>query len=280
MGFLAQVVVWLNVLANALGSAFLAPIAIMPGWLSATLVAVVTGVLLLVIFKYTSNQKAIKRVRDDISAHLLALKLFKDSAAVALRAQGRILMGSFRLLILAIVPMLIMVLPVYLFLGQLAAWYQYRPLHVGEETVLTMKLSGNNGTSWLDVRLEPTNAVDVTTGPVRVQSKREICWDLRARENGPQTLVFQVGDRTIEKSFCIGDGFMRLSPRKPGWDWSDALLYPCEKPFGPDSPVESIEFEYPQRSSWTSGTDWWVFYWFAASTVAALFLRKSLGVNI
>ncbi len=77
---LAQVAAWLNAAANVLGRFLLAPVGVVPGWLSATVVAAVTGVLLLAVFKYTSNQRAIKRVRNDINAHLLALKLFKDSA--------------------------------------------------------------------------------------------------------------------------------------------------------------------------------------------------------
>src|SRR5262245_5884150 len=105
MAVLTQLVVWLNVVANALGYVFLAPVAWMPGWLSATLIAAVSGVFLLFVFKYTSNQRAIKRVRDDISANLLALKLFKDSAAVALRSQRRILWGACQLAALAVVPM-------------------------------------------------------------------------------------------------------------------------------------------------------------------------------
>ena len=34
-------------------------------------------------------------------------------------------------------------------------------------------------------------------------------------------------------------------------------------------PVQSIEIEYPLRSSWTSGTDSWVIYWFVVSMIAA-----------
>ena len=86
MDWLARLVVWLNGIANAVGSWVLAPIAVLPGWLSATIVAAATGVLLLIAYKYTSNQRAIKRVQDDIKAHLLALKLFKDSASVAVQA--------------------------------------------------------------------------------------------------------------------------------------------------------------------------------------------------
>ena len=196
MDVLAQIAAWLSAAANALGRFLLAPIGVLPGWLSATVVAAVTGVLLLAVFKYTSNQRAIKRVRNDINANLLALKLFKDSTRVSLRAQGRILRGAFWLFVLAIVPMLVMAVPVTLLLGQLALWYQARPLRVGEETVITLKLNGDAGSAWPAVSLEPTDAVEVTVGPVRVQSKREVCWNVKARERGSHRLVFQVGDQT------------------------------------------------------------------------------------
>src|SRR5437660_7334437 len=124
MDILAQIVTRLNGAANALGRFLLAPIGVLPGWLSATIVSAATGVLLLVVFKHTSNQRGIKGVRDDINAHLLALKLVKDSTSVCLRAQGRILLGALRLFVLAVVPMLIMAVPVCLILGQLALWYQ------------------------------------------------------------------------------------------------------------------------------------------------------------
>jgi len=65
MGLGTDIVVWLNAAADGLGQS-LAPIAWMPGWLSATLVAVVTGVGMLAVFKYTSNQRAIKRARQGI----------------------------------------------------------------------------------------------------------------------------------------------------------------------------------------------------------------------
>ena len=102
---LTRLVVGLNAAANAVGRWVLAPVALLPGWLSATLVGAVTGVLLLAVFKYTSDQRAVKRVRDDINANLLALKLFRDSAAVAVRAQGAVLLGAARLAVLALVQM-------------------------------------------------------------------------------------------------------------------------------------------------------------------------------
>src|SRR5437879_660946 len=115
MDALTQVAVWLNAVANALGQVF-AVIGVLPGWLSATLVAIATGFAMLLAFKYTSNQRAIKRTRQGIRANLLAVKLFKDSVAVGLRAQGAVLVGAVRLLLLALVPMLVMIAPTILLL--------------------------------------------------------------------------------------------------------------------------------------------------------------------
>src|SRR5262249_19934191 len=185
MEVLVEVIIWLNSVANAVGRVLLAPIGVMPGWLSATLVAVVCGVVFLAIFKYTSFQHSIKRVRNYIKANLLALKLFKDSALVALQAQRNIFVG-------VILSVLLAVVPVSFLLGQLALWYQARPLRVGEEAVVTMKLHESDDPVRTDVRLLPSDAMDVTIGPVRVASKREICWNIRARQNGHHRLVFAV----------------------------------------------------------------------------------------
>jgi hypothetical protein len=285
MDVLTQLIVWLNTAANALGSFVLAPIAVLPGWASATLVSAATGFLLLVVFKYTSHQRAIKAVRNDIKAHLLALKLFKESAWVALRAQARIFLGAGQLLALAVVPMLVMVLPVCLLLSQLALWYQSRPLQVGEEAVVTMKLHCDAKTAWPKVSLQRTDALETSIGPVRVFSKREICWYIKARQPGYHRMVFLVDGQRIEKELAIGEGagedFMRISTERPAWDWSEALMNPAEPPFGPGSPVQSIEIDYPERFSWKiCGIDPWLIYWFGVSMLSGLLFRPLFNVSM
>jgi hypothetical protein len=279
MDALTWVIVLLNAAANALGW-LLSPIAFLPGWLSVTILGAVSGVVLLGVFKYTSNQKAIKRVRDDINANLLALKLFKDSVKVAFRAQGRLFVGAFWLFLFGLVPLLVMIVPVTLLLGQMSLWYQQRPLRVGEETVVTLKLNGTSEGSFPDVTLDGGEGVEVLLGPVRVPSKREACWKIVAREGGLHRLTFQLGDQTVEKEVAIGDGFLRVSAQRPGWDWSEVLIHPRESPFPPDSSVRSIEIDYPRRGSWTSGSDWWVVYWFGVSLVAAFCSKGVLKVNV
>ncbi len=121
--------------------------------------------------------------------------------------------------------------------------------------MITLELGGDAGSPWPAVSLEPTDAVEVAAGPVRVRSRREVCWNVKAREPGRHRLAFQVGDRTVAKELAIGDGFMRVSAERPGWDVSSILMNPWEEPFRPGEPVRSIAIVYPERSSWTSGTD-------------------------
>ncbi|HKD37650.1 MAG TPA: hypothetical protein VKB78_12650, partial [Pirellulales bacterium] len=205
---MTQIVVWLNAIANACASVLLAPIAMLPGWISATLVAAVTGVAMLFVFKHTSNQTAIKHVRGRIKANLLALSLFKDSASVSLRSQGRILLGAMQLLLLAIVPMLVMLVPMCLVLGQLALWYQARPLRVGDEAVVTVKLAGAASDSIPELKLATGSEFETTVGPVRVPSKNMICWNVKARQPGIHRLAFDLGNERFEKEMAIGDSFM------------------------------------------------------------------------
>jgi len=280
MIFFAQIINWVNVLTNAFGRFFLAPIAVLPGWLSNTIISVVIGAFLLVIFKYTSNQDAIGKIRDDIKAHMLALKLFKDSISVTLHAEVRVFRGALLLLFHAIVPMLVMILPVSLLLAQMSLWYQSRPLLPGEVAVITVKLNSNVEGNWPTVNIEPTPIAEVTIGPVRIFSKREICWEIKALENGKHHITLDINQRQIEKELAIGDDFMRVSSTRPDWNWANILMHPAEEPFAPDSIVQSVTIDYPKRLSKTSGADWWLIYFFIASMVSALILKPFMKVRI
>jgi hypothetical protein len=131
-----------------------------------------------------------------------------------------------------------------------------------------------------DLTLLPSSAISTAVGPVRVPSKSMVCWSIQASEDGSHPLAFETGGASYTKELAVGDGFMPTSLIRPTWSWSEALLHPREAPFPPDSPVQSIDVAYPERSSWTSGTDWWLIYWFVVSMIAAFVAKPLLKVNI
>jgi len=279
MHFLLQILTGINSTANALCSVLLYAVPAVPGWLSLTFIAAVLGVFLLVLFKYTSNQRAIGRVRDDIKADLLAVKIFKDNISVTLKSQGKVFLCSFKLLFYSLIPLLIMIMPVSLILAQMGAWYQFRP--VGLDEAITVKVKLNSSVeSWPAVTLNALPAAITTVGPVRILSKKEIYWKIKPLKEGYQTLLFQVGSLQFEKRLAVGDGLMCVSPKRPGPDFTDVFMYPLEKPFQDDAAIHSISIDYPVRNSKFYGTDWWMLSFFIASMLSAFICKPFINVRI
>lgn len=280
--FFIHILVWLHGPVDFLGKVLLAPIAGLPGWLSNGLIAAIVAVPLLLIFKVTSNQSAIGRIRDRIKAHMLAVKLYKDNLAVTFDSLGRVFVCSLLLLCHAIVPLLVMIVPVSLLLGQMSLWYQKRPLLPQEEAIVVLELNASAffASEMPEIHLDAQLAGEITIGPVRVPAKDMIFWKIKAVTKGSHKIRFHLDNTSVEKELAIGDGFMRVSVQHPGWSFGSILLHPMEKPFEADSIVKSIEILYPDRPSRVSGTDWWVIYFFIVSLVVALIFKPLFKVRI
>jgi len=279
--FVIPVITVVNGAANALGGFFLYPVAVLPSWLSINIISGLLGILLLLIFKYTSNQNAIACIRDDIKVNILAIRLYHESSSVALASQVRIFIGSLRLLFHSIVPMLIMIVPISLILVQMGLWYQAHPVRINDDPVVVTIRLNNDVNAWPQkINLKPQPEILATIGPVRAFSKKEIHWKVKPVKKGYHTLVFQLDNQHYEKQLAAGDGFMRLSMVRPGQNIAAMFLNPLEKPFLRDSMVHSIRIDFPERDSIMFGTDAWLIYFFVASMVFAFLFKPVFRVRI
>ena len=181
---------------------------------------------------------------------------------------------------LSLVPMLVMLVPMCLLLAQLALWYQARPLHAGEDAVVTVHLTDLKNRTLPEIRLAADNSVLAMIGPVRVPAKHCVCWNIRPAKPGYHHLNFEVAGVDYEKELAVGDGFMRTSLKRPGSQWSSVLLHPREEPFNADSPVRSIEIDYPEREGRVAGSRSWLLFWFVVSMVAAFAVKPLLKVHV
>jgi len=280
MNMIAQLIAWLNGGMNALFRGLRAPMQSLPAWLSLAFASILLGVVMLVLFKYTSPQAAIGRVRDQIKANLLAMKLFKDSVPAILKAQLRVFAAAFMLLVCSLPPVLVMILPFGLVLGQLGTWYQSRALEPGEEAVVVMQLSGSAGAPLPAVSLVPTDAAQTVVGPVRVPATQRVYWTLRAGAPGVHDLQFKVGEEQVAKQLAVGSGLMPVSMKRPSLNIKDGILYPAEKPFSKDSTVQSISIFYPDRVGLLTGSGNWVITLFVVSMLAALAVKPVFRVKL
>jgi len=269
------------VLTNAVCGLLLAPVAVVQAGSLSRSISAVLGVSFAGHFLSTPQTRKPSDASETTSRLTCwRLSLFKDSLSVTFRSQVRVFAGAFKLLFYAIVPMLVMIVPVCLILAQMGLWYQARPLKPGDDPVMVKLKLHDNLDTLPQVILESLPAARTMIGPVRVFSKKEIYWKIKSVKEGNYNLVFHVGDRRYEKHLAVGEGFMRVSPIRPGPDFSDILLYPLERPFSFDSPVYSISIDYPERDSRISGTNWWIVYFFIASMIFAFLFKPLLKVRI
>jgi hypothetical protein len=286
---LSPVLTWANPVCTALADGVYAVLGVLPIWLSLTLLSAIAGVIMLIAFRYTSNQKAIGRARDDITANLLALKLYKDEIGVAFRSQGRLLGALGRLQWHMLLPVLIMALPLIMGVAQMGLRHQWRPLRPGEEALVTLRLKPDPARTheqtlrlYENTTLAPSPGVSERepgdlVGPV--PGGNALVWRFRAGEPGTHVLKFAVDGETHEKSLVVGEPFQPVSAERPGHAWTAQLLHPREKPLPAKAPVASIEISYPGVESYIYGADWWVLYFFVVSMAAALIFKPMFKVR-
>ncbi|MCX8044168.1 MAG: hypothetical protein N3B18_08590 [Desulfobacterota bacterium] len=268
----------INSIANYVGGIVLTPIMRLSGVVSLFSISALLGIVIFIIFMLTANLRAFGKIFNDITAHILAVFLFKDNIRVTIRSEVGLLVCAGELLWYSIVPVFIMSIPLSLVLAQMAMWYQNRPVLPGKESVVvSITLKKPEGTLQ-KIILKETPGITLLAGPVRLADRGETYWKIMPHVQGIFTLLFETEDGMLyEKQFCAGAGFMRLSPKRPGLDFFDVLFYPLEKPLPESSPLKSIMIDYPERPSKLYGTNWWVLTFCIVSMVVALIAKPFLN---
>jgi len=242
------------------------------------LLAVVVGLLMVVIFRYTSDQKAIRVAKDQLKAHLLAVRLFQDQLPVVLSSYGRIIRSTGRSLQLAFKPLLIVALPLTILIVQLDRCLCWTPIPAGHVFLVKVRTTNADAADAVALQLPPELS---TTAVVHIPEDKEIVWRVVATRKGNYNLNLGTPGQTVSKSVIVARGLERVSPaRLRGRLW-ERLFVSGEPALPPDGPIESIEVDYPSRSIRFAGLDWnWIWLFFILSLVAGFLFKTVLGIEI
>ena len=99
--------------------------------LALVFVSVLTGIVMTIVFRFTSHQRQLRHIADLCRADLLAIKLFKDQPSSMFRAVASLLRHTMLRLWYSLPPALVMLVPFVIAVVHLAQWYEYRPLYSG-----------------------------------------------------------------------------------------------------------------------------------------------------
>lgn len=238
-----------------------------------------TGVAMLLVFRFTSNQRKLKEAKERLKAHLLALWLFQDQLSVVFRTQGRMLRAALVYLRHSLRPLAILLLPLVLLLVQLEMRYGREPIRPGASFLLTAALSDPSVLG--RVSLEFPDGLTRTAPTLRSPDAAEVVWRLTATRPGNFSLMVRVGEQAFPKEVVVGGELARLSPRRVRANWLDELLEPGEPALPADGPLQSIEVNYPARAVAVGSLQMhWLIPFLVLSLLAALLLKGVLRTEI
>jgi uncharacterized membrane protein (DUF106 family) len=249
--------------------------------------AIPISVLMLLVFKRTSNQEKLADVKGKIFSGLFEIRLFNDDLGAIFRAQGDILRHNLSYLGLSLVPLAWMIIPFILLIGQLQFHYGYQGLHPGKETLVKVQLaddwreqaSTGGGSARPPLALEVPEGLELTSPGVWLPALNEMAWRLEPRQRGNYELRVKFGDESYGKSLRVSDDVVRRSPERISGGPLDQLLHPAEKPLR-KGPIAAIFVDYPRAGGEFFDLSSWVWIFFGLTIVLAFALRKPFKVTI
>jgi hypothetical protein len=231
---------------------------------SLALLSVLSGVGVLLVFRHSSDQVAIRRTKALVTAHLLEFHLFMDEPRLVLRAQRDLIVANVRFIRLMIAPVLVLALPMTLLMAVMDAVYGHAPLPIGEPAIVTLHLKQGSASPVLHA----PDGIKVETPSVHVPAQHEVSWRIRPARAQTGELRFVLPDRALAKSISAGAGLHFLSERRASI--TGLLINPTEPPIV-DGEIDWIEVRYPSAIILHFH---WLVWFFVISGATALALRR------
>jgi hypothetical protein len=253
----------------------MAPLSRLPAELALTLFSVLTGIVILLLFKISSNPARIAAARDRALSRVLELWLFREDAFGGLLSVGRAMRDSFGYLGSMLRPALVSMIPMLILLVQANAWFGYRPLAEGEAALLTVRATGPG----IVERLELISPEGLTVeASVAASAASEKSWRIRAgSEEGTHRLSITGGGIDETKSLRSGSAPARISALRTN-SRLEHLLYPDEPPLS--GALERITLAYTPAGYRLLGFEMpWIVFLLIVSLITGLALKKPLGVE-
>jgi hypothetical protein len=242
-------------------------------------ISLVIGLVMVVVFRYTSDQKAIHVAKDRLKAHLLALRLFQDQIPVVMRSYGRIVLATGHYLRLAFKPLLFVIVPLTFLIVQFDRYLGSVPLEVGQSFLVKARMDNPNVLNQASLQLP--DGLAITAPAVHVPSENEVAWRLVAARGGEYIINVQASDQAFSKRVVVGSGLVRLSSvRLRGKFWE--RIFVSGEPAIPENKfVEAIGVGYPARNIAFAGFEWnWIWLFFVLSLAAGFLFKSILGIEI
>jgi hypothetical protein len=245
-------------------------------WLS-----LLTGVGMAYVFKLTSSQKAIKRIKDRIKARILEMRLYQDDPALIFSGLSGALKGNLAYLGTIFVPFIIIIVPVAIVFMQLDQRYSHANLTPGSTVLVSAQLKEGFDPFATNIELNVKNGVAVEGKPVRDAATRGTDWLVRVDSMGTHQLTLYAKGTSYVFPLVAEKSYRMIGAERSAGGIIEPLLHPGLPPFPTDSPLQRVRVEYPPARHWLLGMHvHWIVIFLVYSLISAAALKFLIGIEI
>lgn len=245
-------------------------------------ISLVTGIVMLIIFRIASNQDGIRKAKAKVGAYILEMRLYNHNLLKMLAALGKTLIANVFYLRYMVVPILFIVVPVLLVLIQVSYRYENRPLRPGEQVIVKAVLKSGFSMTNFPVILQAPEGIVVETPALRIASLGEVDWRLHGEREGEYDLTFSVDGKKYRKDlYVINNRLTALGAKRVGSSFYSLLLNHYEPELADSSPFISLNIMYPDRVLKIIGFEFhWIIWFFILSLVFSFAFKGIFHVEL
>jgi uncharacterized membrane protein (DUF106 family) len=270
----------LNGRLSAVGDVVLTPLDRISPAVSVVISSIAVAVLILLAFRYASDQHRIARAKRQMQAYLFEIRLFNDDPRAILRAQGGIMAATAAYLRLSLVPLVWLVIPFIVITAHLQGRYGYASVRPGRSALVKVRMKPQSTGDVRSLSLQVPPGVRVDSPMLWIPSDREADWRVAADRSGVYQLEVVAHGERVSKTFDVSSEVRQRSPVRFESGILNQLLYPIEPSIPPDSAISSIEVSYEPAYVGVAGLRLhWLVLFFLASFAAAFALRRPFNVT-
>ena len=218
------------------------------------------GCVLMKLFYWTMNKESSERAKNKIKAHLLEMVLYQHDITLSLRALRKIIVANLIYLKTTLIPLVVILIPCIIIMGQLYTRYASKSFSKGDEFVVKSFVSD---TRYLyDISLDLSKGLQLDAPALRIQERGEINWRIKAIAGGAQSVNVILPDgKTYSHAVYIERTESKLPPGRYK-SWVQNFLFPGAETIEKNSPIKAITIQYPSATHNFFGwhTSWLVIF--------------------
>jgi uncharacterized membrane protein (DUF106 family) len=189
-------------IGNAVFDPIFVPIIRFSPLIAVILLSVIISLIMTLIYKYTTNQKRMKELKEKLDGYQKELKESKNDQKRMMAINSDMMKVNAEYMKQSIKPMLVSWIPVILIFGWMSANLAYEPIMPGQDFNATLKfLPGTTGTA----TISSVPALEIIGSAAQEIQNSRITWNLKGQE-GNYTVYFDFRNRTYDKKIIITQG--------------------------------------------------------------------------